>query len=733
MVNFCLTQSLQISEFHLKAVNLKHQNRIFMRNLVLIGFLTFILVFASCNSEQRIAPPIAKKVSKELVTHGHLRLDNYYWLNERENPEVVAYLEAENTYLEKVMKHTEPMQERIYEEIRVKIKESDESVPYLENGYYYYTRTVEDGEYFLQCRKKGSLDAPEEILLDVNKMAEGYAFYSLGGGAVSPDNKILAYAVDTVSRRNYSIYFKNLETGELLPDIIPMATGSVVWGNDNKTVFYVLRNETTLRSERIMKHILGTPVTEDQEVFFEVDETFSVFITKTKSGQYLMIGSNSTLTNEFRFLDADNPEGQFKVFQPRTRGLEYSVNHAGNYFYIRTNLDATNFRLMKTPVEKTGMENWQEVIPHRSDVFLTGFDLFKDFLVAQEKKDGLNHLRIMPGQGSDEYYITFDEEVYTVGMSMNRVFDTDIFRFSYSSLTTPSSTFDYNMKSRERVLLKQEEILGGFDPVNYETKRDYATASDGTKIPLSIVYRKGFVKDGSRPALLYGYGSYGSTMEPWFRMNILPLLDRGFVYVIAHIRGEQFFGRKWYEDGKLLKKMNTFTDFNAAAEHLINEKYTSADKLFAKGGSAGGLLMGAVVNLRPDLYKGIIANVPFVDVVTTMLDESIPLTTSEFDEWGNPKEEEYYYYMLSYSPYDNLESKTYPAILVTTGFHDSQVQYWEPAKWVAKLRDMKTDDNLLLFQTQMDFGHGGASGRFQWIKDLALEYAFIFDQLGISE
>jgi oligopeptidase B len=512
-----------------------------------------------------------------------------------------------------------------------------------------------------------------------------------------------------------------------------MATGSVVWGNDNKTVFYVLRNETTLRSERIMKHTLGTPVTEDQEVFFEVDETFSVFITKTKSGQYLMIGSNSTLTNEFRFLDADNPTGQFKVLQPRTRGLEYSVNHAGNYFYIRTNLDATNFRLMRTPVEKTGMENWQEVIPHRSDVFLTGFDLLKDFLVVQEKKDGLNHLRIMPWQGSGEHYITFEEEVYTVGMSMNRVFDTDIFRFSYSSLTTPSSTFDYNMKSRERVLLKQDEILGGFDHANYETKRDYATASDGTKIPLSIVYRKGFVKDGSRPALLYGYGSYGATMEPWFRMNILPLLDRGFVYVIAHIRGEQFYGRKWYEDGKLLKKMNTFTDFNAAAEHLINEKYTSADKLFAKGGSAGGLLMGAVVNLRPDLYKGIIANVPFVDVVTTMLDESIPLTTSEFDEWGNPKEEEYYYYMLSYSPYDNVESKAYPAILVTTGFHDSQVQYWEPAKWVARLRDMKTDDNLLLFQTQMDFGHGGASGRFQWIKDLALEYAFIFDQLGIKD
>lgn len=703
-----------------------------MKRLVLIAIVIYAFIALSCSSEKSSTPPVAKKIPQELVTHGHLRLDYYYWLNQRDNPDVIAYLEAENNYLKTVMMHTEPMQEKLYDEIRSKIKEADESVPYLENGYYYYTRTVEGGEYFLQCRKKGSLDAPEEILLDVNKMAEGYTYYALGGGAVSPDNKILAFAVDTVSRRNYSIYFKNLETGELLPDVISMATGSIVWGNDNKTVFYVRRNETTLRSEKIMRHTLGTPASQDIEVFNEDDETFSVNISKTKSGDYLIISSYSTLTNEFRFLNADNPTGQFKVFQPRTRGLEYSVNHAGNYFYIRTNLDATNFRLMRTPVEKTGMENWQEVIPHRSDVFLTGFDLFKDFLVVQEKKDGLNHLRIMPWQGSGEHYITFEEEVYTVGMSMNRVFDTDIFRYSYSSLTTPSSTFDYNMKSRERVLLKQEEILGGFDPANYETKRDYATASDGTKIPLSIVYRKGFVRDGSRPALLYGYGSYGVTMEPWFRMNILPLLDRGFVYVIAHIRGEQFYGRQWYEDGKLLKKMNTFTDFNAAAEHLINEKYTSSDKLFAKGGSAGGLLMGAAVNLRPDLYKGIIANVPFVDVVTTMFDESIPLTTSEFDEWGNPRIEEYYYYMLSYSPYDNVEAKEYPAMLVTTGYHDSQVQYWEPAKWVAKLREMKTDDNLLLFQIQMDFGHGGASGRFQWIKDLALEYAFIFDQLNIT-
>ncbi len=689
-----------------------------------------LLVFSTaCKNDKNPIPPVAQKIPKKLETHGHVRTDNYYWMNQREDPAVVAYLEAENQYLKEVMKPTEALQEELYLEIRSKIKEADQSVPYPDNGYYYYSRTVEGGEYSIQCRKKGSLDAPEEILLDINKMAEGYAYFAVGGGSVSPDNRILAYAVDTVSRRNYSIYFKDLTTGELLPDIIPMTTGSVVWANDNKTVYYVLRNEVTLRSERIMKHTLGTPLSEDQEVYFEDDDTFSVYVTKSKSGKYLFIGSGSTISDEYRYLDASNPDGEFRVIQPRIRGLEYSVGHAGDHFYIRTNLDAVNFRLMRAPVTRPGMENWQEVVPHREAVYLSGFELFNNFLVLQERKEGTNHLRIMPWQGGDEHYISFEEEVYTTGPSVNRVFDTDVYRFTYSSLTTPSTTFDYNMKTRERVLLKQDEVLGGFDPANYETHRDFAVASDGTRIPLSIVYRKGFEKNGSHPALLYGYGSYGATMEPWFRLNILPLLDRGFVYVIAHIRGEQFYGRKWYEDGKLLNKMNTFTDFNAAAQYLVDSKYTSTDRLFAKGGSAGGLLMGAVMNLRPDLYKGVIANVPFVDVVTTMLDESIPLTTSEFDEWGNPKDEEYYHYMLSYSPYDNVEAKDYPALLVTTGFHDSQVQYWEPAKWVAKLRDMKTDKNLLLFQTQMDYGHGGASGRFQWIQDLALEYAFILMQL----
>jgi oligopeptidase B len=703
-----------------------------MYKYLVVLFLSQVFLYA-CSIDKKLNPPVAMKIPNELVTHGHVRIDNYYWLNERDRAEVLSYLEAENNYLTKVMKHTEPFQELLYNEIRSKIKEEDESVPYFDNGYYYYRRTNEGDEYYLVCRKRGSLDAPEEILLDVNVMAEGYSYFAVTDGAVSPDNKLFAYAVDTVSRRNYSIYFKNLETGELLPDIIPMTTGSIVWANDGKTIFYVERNEVTLRSEKIRRYVLGTPLSASSEVFSEDDETFDTFVTKTKSGQFLLIGSVSTLTTEFRYLDANESLGEFKIIQPRVRGLEYSVSHAGDHFYIRTNLDAVNFRLMRTPLNKTGKENWQEVIPHRSDVFLSNFDLFNNYLVLQERKDGLNHIRVMPWSGGNDHYITFDEEIYTVGMGVNRDYNSNTLRFLYSSLTTPASTFDYNMQSRERVLLKQDEILGGFSKDNYVTKRDFATASDGTQIPLSIVYRKGFVYDGTRPALLYGYGSYGITMDPAFRMTILPLLDRGFVYVIAHIRGEQFYGRPWYEDGKLLNKMNTFTDFNTAAQFLIDNNYTSADRLFAKGGSAGGLLMGAVINLRPDLYRGIIANVPFVDVVTTMLDESIPLTTGEFDEWGNPKIEEYYYYMLSYSPYDNVVAQNYPAILVTTGYHDSQVQYWEPAKWVAKLRQLKTDDNLLLFQTQMEFGHGGASGRFQWIRDLALEYAFIFDHLEITE
>nr|WP_319266352.1 S9 family peptidase [uncultured Draconibacterium sp.] len=702
-----------------------------MKKLIYLSFI-WGLFFVACTSKEKPEPPVAKKIMKELTIHGHTRVDNYYWMNERENPEVIAHLEAENAYKDAVMKHTEPLQEELFEEIKAKIKPENESVPYKKNGYYYYYKQLPGKEYDVNCRKKGSLDAEEEVVLDENVLAEGQEFFMLGGLSVSPNNKLIAYGVDTVSRRKYTINFKNLETGETLEDAIPLTTGSAVWANDNKTVYYTLKDDVTLRSEKIMKHVVGTPVEDDVEVFYEDDETFSVFIYKTKSQKYLIIGSESTLTSEYRFLDANNPEDDFKIVQPRERGLEYSVDHFGNDFYIRTNLDALNFRLMKTPVTATEKDNWTEVIAHRSDVYFSGFDIFKDYLVVTERIEGINQLRVIPWNG-EEYFIDFDEEVYTVSPNVNLDFDTDVFRFSYTSLTTPNSIYDYNLETKERTLLKQDEVLGGFNKDDYETKRIYATAGDGTKIPMSIVYKKGVEKNGDNPTLLYGYGSYGYTYNPSFSLARLPLLDRGFVYAIAHIRGSQINGRQWYEDGKLLKKMNTFTDFNDCAQFLIDDGYTNSEKLFAMGGSAGGLLMGACINLRPDLYKGVIAAVPFVDVVTTMLDETIPLTTSEFDEWGNPKIEKYYHYMLSYSPYDNVEPKDYPALLVTTGLHDSQVQYWEPAKWVAKLRELKTDDNPLLFHINMDYGHGGASGRYEWIKETALEYAFIFDQLGITE
>ena len=698
---------------------------------IVFPLTALILILAACTPKEKIMPPVAKKVVKELTTHGDTRIDNYYWMNDREDPEVIAHLEAENAYKDAVLKHTESLQKTLFDEIKSKIKQEDESVPYKKNGYYYYTREVADKEYYLVCRKKESLDSKENVMLDVNKMGEGYEYFALGGAAVSPDNKMVAYGVDTVSRREYTIHFKNLETGEILKDKIPLTTGGATWANDNKTVYYVLKDDVTLRSEKIMKHTLGTPVEKDEVVFYEEDETFSTFIYKTKSEKYLIIGSESTLSSEYQFLDANNPDGEFKIIQPRTKDLEYSVSHFGNDFYIRTNLDALNFKLVKTPVSASEKENWKEVIPNRDDVFFSDFDILKDYLVVTERKEGISQLRVLPWEGN-EYTIQFKEEVYTVRSNVNLDFDTDVFRFSYTSMTTPNSVFDFNLKTKERVLLKQDEVLGGFDKNDYETKRIYATAGDGTKIPMSIVYKKGVTKNGNNPALIYGYGSYGATMDPGFRLSILPLLDRGFVYAIAHIRGGQINGRAWYEDGKLLKKMNTFTDFNDCAQYLIDERYTSSEKLFAMGGSAGGLLMGACINLKPDLYKGVIAAVPFVDVVTTMLDESIPLTTGEFDEWGNPKIEKYYNYMLSYSPYDQVEAKNYPALLVTTGLHDSQVQYWEPAKWVAKLRELKTDDNLLVFHINMDFGHGGASGRFKWIEETALEYAFILDQLGME-
>ncbi len=699
---------------------------------VFVAIMILIQCTQSKKTEEPIMPPEAEKIPKTLTAHGDTRVDNYFWLRDRDNPEVIEYLKAENEYLKQKMAHTEKLQEKLYDEIVGRIKKTDESVPYLDNGYYYYRRFEKGKEYPIYCRKKGSLEAEEQILLDVNKIAEGKKFCQVTGLEVSENNRFLAFGVDTVSRRKYTIQFKDLKTGEMLPDEIKMTTGGATWANDDETVFYVLK-DTTLRAYKIMKHKLGSDPAQDELVYHEQDSTFSTYIDKTKSRKYLLIANYSTMSTEFRFLDADNPDGQFQIFQPREDDHEYSIDHFEDKFYIVTNWDAKNFRLMETPVDQTGKENWQEVIPHRDDVLLEDIELFKDYLVVEERSKGLRQIRVIDQKNNQEHYLDFGEEAYLAYTGTNLVFDTDVLRYGYTSMTTPSSTYDYNMKTREKTLLKREDVLGDFDPENYHSERLYAKARDGVDVPISIVYRKKFKKDGSQPLLLYGYGSYGATMEATFSSPRLSLLDRGFAFAIAHIRGGEEMGRWWYEDGKLLNKKNTFTDFVDCAKFLIDQKYTNSDKLFAMGGSAGGLLMGAVVNMRPDLFRGIVAAVPWVDVVTTMLDASIPLTTSEYDEWGNPHEKKYYDYMLSYSPYDNVVAQDYPAMLVTTGLHDSQVQFWEPAKWVAKLRDLKTDNHVLLLHTNMHAGHGGKSGRFERYKETALEYAFMLDQLGIRK
>jgi len=676
-----------------------------------------------------VTPPKADKIPKELVKHGSTRIDNYYWLNERENPKVIDYLNAENAYTKAVLKPTEPLQEKLYNEIIGRIKQTDMSVPYNQRGYSYYTRYDEGKEYPIYCRKKVGEGSTEEIMLNVNELAAGHSFCQVVGLEVSLNNKLLAYGIDTVGRRKYSIYVKDLETGKTLTDHIPLSTGNIVWTTDNKTIFYSMQDEA-LRPYKIFKHKLGEETSKDAEVFHEADETFSCYVYKTKSDKYIIIGSRATLSNEYRFIDAEKPDDAFTVLQPREKNLEYSVDHYGNKFYIVTNLDAVNFRLMETPVEHPSKENWKEVIPHRKDVLLEGIEIFNNYFVAQERMNGLSQLRVITWKNMEAYTIPFEEQTYYTYASTNPEFDTDVFRFGYSSLTIPNSTYDYNMTTKERTLLKQEEVVGQYNPQDYKSERIYATATDGTKIPISLVYKKGLIKNGKAPLLLYGYGSYGISTEPTFSSVRLSLLDRGFVYAIAHIRGGQELGRPWYEDGKFFKKKNTFTDFIACAEELIHQKVTSPEECFAYGGSAGGLLMGAVINLRPDLFKGVVAAVPFVDVVTTMLDESIPLTTGEYDEWGNPNQKDYYEYMLSYSPYDNVEAKGYPNLLVTAGLHDSQVQYWEPAKWVAKLRDMKKGSNLLLLDTDMESGHGGASGRFKRFKRTAMQYAFFLSLLG---
>ncbi len=676
-----------------------------------------------------ISAPKAKIIPKTLKKHKETRIDNYFWLNDRENQEVIDYLNQENAYYESMTAHTQDLKDSLFEEMKGRIKEDDSSVPYFYNGYFYITRFETGQDYPIFARKKGSLSADEEILFDCNEMAKGHAYFKLGGLSISPDNKFASFGVDSIGRRIYTIQIKNLETGEILADKIENVTGASVWANDNNTIFYVRQDQVTLRADKVFRHKLNTDSENDVLVYDEVDDTFNVSISKEKSRKYIVIGSGSTLTTEYRILESNNPDGEFTVFQPRVRGLEYSISHYEDSFYVLTNKDkATNFKLMKTPEGKTGKKNWVDLIPHREDVLLEDIEIFKNYLVVEERSNGLNHIRIMPWGDEPDYYLPFGSETYNAYTTTNVDFDTDILRYSYQSLATPSSVIDFNMKTKTKEILKEQQVLGGkFDKENYVEERVWATARDGVKVPISMVYRKGLEKNGKNPLLLYAYGSYGITMDTYFSSTRLSLLDRGFVYAIAHIRGGEDLGRQWYEDGKLLKKKNTFTDFIDCSKFVIDQKFTSPEHLYAEGGSAGGLLMGVIVNEAPELYNGVIAQVPFVDVITTMLDDSIPLTTGEYDEWGNPNNKKYYDYMLSYSPYDNVKAQEYPNMYVSTGLHDSQVQYWEPAKWVAKLRDLKTNNKLLFLDTNMDAGHGGASGRFEALKDLAKEFSFLLD------
>ena len=673
---------------------------------------------------------MVKKIPTKLETHGHVRVDDYYWLRERDNPEVLKYLNDENDYAAKEMAHAQEFEKVLFEEIKGRFKQTDMSAPYRLDDYFYYTRYEEGKEYAIYARKRGSLDAPEEIMLDANQLAAGHEFFSIGGWAVSSTHDLLAYAVDTQGRRVHTAYVKNLSSGEMFADVLANVTENLVWANDNRTLFYAKQDETTLRQYQIYRHVLGADPAEDPLVYQENDETFGAYIFKTKSKKFLMIVSSQTVCQEYRHLDANDPSGEFKLFLGRERGHEHHIDHFHDRFIIRTNDGAKNFRLMETPLDRPGREHWQEIIPHRDDVYLGDFELFKDYLVVEERARGLTQIRVRSWSGMD-HYLQFDEPAYRVHVGTNLEFDTPTLRFEYTSMKTPLSIYDYDMNTGARKLLKQEEVLGGFDSDLYVTERLHATAADGTEIPLSILYRKGLKRDGRNPLLLYGYGSYGFSIDAAFVSPRLSLVDRGFIFAIAHIRGGQEMGRQWYEDGKLLNKQNTFSDFIACAEFLIGEKFTQPEKLFAMGRSAGGLLMGAVSNLRPDLFKGIVAEVPFVDVVTTMLDASIPLTTGEYDEWGDPKQKEFYDYMLSYSPYDNVARKNYPAMLITGGLHDSQVQYWEPAKWAAKLRELKTDNNRLLLKTNMDAGHGGASGRFRRHHETAFSYLFLLDLAGV--
>jgi oligopeptidase B len=708
----------------------------------------FLVACNTQNSKHEIVasqfptPPDAIQKDSLLTIHNSTRADHYFWMRltdeqkeaktpDNQTQQVLDYLNAENSYTKTVMKNTEAFQEKLYNEIIGRIKKTDESVPYFKNGYWYYQRFEGKQEYPVFCRKKSSLGGAEEIMLDMNKLGSKYAYYDVNDLEVSPDNKLLAYSEDTVSRRIYNIRFKNLETGENLPDVIENTTGSGAWANDNRTYFYTTKDEVSLLSDKIWRHTLSTKA--DVLVYTEKDPSYYIDAYKSKSGKYIIIQNTSTLSSDYYLIDANKPEEKPVEFTAREKVHEYTIDHYRDKFYIVTNWNAKNFRLMEAPESATSKENWKEVIPNRNDVLLSSIEIFKDYLVLNERKNANTQLRVINQNSKEEHYLDFGEPAYVADFGMNPEFDANILRFTYGSLTTPNSVYDYNMDTRAKELKKQQEVVGGHNPADYTTERLWVESRDGKRIPVSLVYKKGFKKNGEAPMLLYAYGSYGYTMDPYFSSTRLSLLNRGFVFAIAHIRGGQEMGRDWYDDGKMFNKKNTFNDYIDCAKYLTEKKYTSTGHLYAMGGSAGGLLIGAVANMAPEVFNGMIAQVPFVDVVSTMLDETIPLTTNEFDEWGNPKEKDSYDYMLSYSPYDNVASKNYPHILVTTGLFDSQVQYWEPAKWVAKLRDLKTDDHLLLLHTNMEAGHGGASGRFEAYREVALEYAFMFNLEGITQ
>ncbi|PMB18134.1 S9 family peptidase [Fischerella thermalis] len=684
------------------------------------------------SSQTTITPPVAEKRPQVLELHGDKRIDNYFWMRDHQDPKTIAYLEAENAYTQAMMQHTEALQQQLYEEMLSRIKETDLSVPYRKDEYYYYSRTEEGKAYPIYCRQKGSLDAPEEVLLDQNELAQGHDFFSIGVLQVSPNHQILAYSVDTIGSERYTLFFLDLNTRQLYPESISDTYFSLAWANDNQTVFYTKLDDAN-RPFQLFRHTLATDVNEDILIYHEPDDSYYLTVGKTRSQAYILLSLGSKITSEVHYLDANNPTGKFQLFHPRSTGVEYDIDHHNDYFYIVTNEQAINFKLMKTPVNSPSKENWQTVIPHREDVMLSGISLFANHLVIYERKDGLPIGRVQNLKTGEEHNITFPEPTYSFFEGSNPEFDTTTLRIHYTSLITPPSVFDYDMETNERELKKETEVLGGYDRTQYNSEKLMAPAPDGTQIPISIVYKKGIKKDGKNPLYLTGYGAYGANYPASFSSTRLSLLDRGIVFAIAHVRGGGEMGRKWYEDGKFLHKKNTFTDFIACAEYLISEGWTTSNALAISGGSAGGLLMGAVVNMRPDLFKVVVADVPFVDVVTTILDTSLPLSAMEWEEWGNPNDKVYYDYMKSYSPYDNVEAKDYPDMLITAGLNDARVKYWEPAKWTAKLRELKTDDNILLLKTNMGAGHSGASGRYESLKELAFEYAFVLDRLGVEK